>query len=613
MAGKALELALILRARDEATRPVSRAMRDITRETQAASRGAMALGKSVDQLNRGRRFRLIDDMKLLDRTITGVRRSMDALARGSRAIASVGAGVAAASYVAGQPVKRTMDYDLRLAYLSNTAFAGRDLAGRQAGMRELDAAVKGAVRFGGGSRDQAADALDAMIASGALSVDQSTKILPSLMRAATGSGADPTELAQIGIRGMQTFGIRAEDMPRVFDMAMAAGQAGGFELRDMARWLPQQMAAARQAGMSGLAGLTDLLAANQAAAITAGTKDEAGNNLVNLLAKANASDTAQDFKKLGIDLTGSLAAKRGRGLSGLDAFLELVDEVAARDKRFVAARKAAAAATGSERGALLESQADLLQGSAIGKVVQDRQALMALVALLNNREYVGQVRGAVAGSTGTVERAAALIESTPSFQTGRLGAEKAFAESDAVGGFAKVLGDAAGKLADYAQRYPALASALTGATTALTALAAAATAAGAVGLLSKGGAVAAAGAAAAAGGAKVFSGMRAGAAMLFGAGSLSEIGMMGSSALATAGGLGLVASGLGFGAGYGINKLAQGTDFMDWMDSAIAKPIADAIDTVLGKEVNVAVTVDVKGGNIVAEVNKANSREAKRY
>jgi len=33
----------------------------------------------------------------------------------------------------------------------------------------------------------------------------------------------------------------------------------------------------------------------------------------------------------------------------------------------------------------------------------------------------------------------------------------------------------------------------------------------------------------------------------------------------------------------------------------------------LSKEVNVAVTVDVKGGNIVAEVNKVNSREARRF
>ncbi|MEN2802715.1 hypothetical protein OBFLKGFO_00736 [Mannheimia haemolytica] len=42
---------------------------------------------------------------------------------------------------------------------------------------------------------------------------------------------------------MQQFGIKEEDIGRALDMAVAAGQAGNFELADMARWLPQQMAA----------------------------------------------------------------------------------------------------------------------------------------------------------------------------------------------------------------------------------------------------------------------------------------------------------------------------------------------------------------------------------
>ncbi|MEN2938915.1 hypothetical protein DIBJMFBN_02482 [Mannheimia haemolytica] len=51
---------------------------------------------------------------------------------------------------------------------------------------------------------------------------------------------------------MQQFGIKEEDIGRVLDMAVAAGQAGSFELADMASWLPQQMAAAKQAGLSGI-------------------------------------------------------------------------------------------------------------------------------------------------------------------------------------------------------------------------------------------------------------------------------------------------------------------------------------------------------------------------
>ena len=80
------------------------------------------------------------------------------------------------------------------------------------------------------------------------------------------------------------------------NMAMSAGQAGGFELKDMAKWLPQQMAAASMSGMSGRAGFAKLAALNQAAMITAGNKEEAGNNVVNLLGKINSNDTAADAK-----------------------------------------------------------------------------------------------------------------------------------------------------------------------------------------------------------------------------------------------------------------------------------------------------------------------------
>ena len=41
-----------------------------------------------------------------------------------------------------QPMKKQMDYDRRLAMVSNTAFSDRDVAGRIAGKKELHEAVK---------------------------------------------------------------------------------------------------------------------------------------------------------------------------------------------------------------------------------------------------------------------------------------------------------------------------------------------------------------------------------------------------------------------------------------------------------------------------------------
>jgi len=395
-------------------------------------------------------------------------------AGGMRAGASVVAGAMAGGYVLSKPVERTMDYGMRLAQMSNTAYTDRDTAGRIAGKRELNAAIVNAVRVGGGTRDSAAETLDSIIASGAMSPKDAMSMLPTLMKASTASGADSKELAQIGIRGMQTFGIKAGDMGNIIDMAITAGQAGGFELKDMAKWLPQQMAAAKVSGMSGTAGMSKLLAANQATAITAGTKDEAGNNLVNLLAKINSQDTAKDAQKLGINLSGTLSAARGKGIDSLDAFVGIVDHVVGKDKNYQALQGRLKTAKGEDKRAVLESQADILQGSAIGGIIQDRQALMALVGIMGNRDYMADVQKKTLAGSGATDKNFAVIQEEAGFKVQQASNEKEFATTAAFEKLTPLVGSVADGFSAIAKEYPALTAATVAATTALTALAAAA-------------------------------------------------------------------------------------------------------------------------------------------
>ncbi|MDW2766255.1 hypothetical protein R5K46_20535, partial [Acinetobacter baumannii] len=60
-------------------------------------------------------------------------------------------------------------------------------------------------------------------------------------------------------------------------------------------WLAQQMAAARAVGYSGEKGFVELVAMNQVAMKTAGTADEAGNNVVNLLAKLSSREFSKSI------------------------------------------------------------------------------------------------------------------------------------------------------------------------------------------------------------------------------------------------------------------------------------------------------------------------------
>ena len=153
-----------------------------------------------------------------------------------RSVAAVGAGVMAGAMVLREPVKKAMSYDRELAMVANTAFSDRDAEGRIAGKKQLHEAVKTAVETGGGTKEEALSSLNTLLASG-MKAETAISLLPTLQKGATATGASPEDLAAITISALQN-GIKEADIGKALDMAIAAGQAGQFELQDMARWLP---------------------------------------------------------------------------------------------------------------------------------------------------------------------------------------------------------------------------------------------------------------------------------------------------------------------------------------------------------------------------------------
>ncbi|HBE4653548.1 TPA: phage tail tape measure protein, partial [Escherichia coli] len=246
-----------------------------------------------------------------------------AAAFGGNAV-TIGGGIAAGAAIMAQPVKKQMSYERQLAMMANTAFSDGGLEGRKAGLEQMKSSIRNAVTYGGGTKEDAAETLDALLKDGGISFDTASKWLPELMKYATASGASATDLANVMLKGKKTFGFRDEDISTVLNMAIAAGKEGSFELNDMARWLSQQMGSASAAGMKGKDDFVKILALNEAAAITAGSSDEAGNNVVNLLAKLTSHDieTAAksiDYNGKGIDFSGTLTEARKHGLDPIDA------------------------------------------------------------------------------------------------------------------------------------------------------------------------------------------------------------------------------------------------------------------------------------------------------
>ncbi|EGK71969.1 hypothetical protein METUNv1_01747 [Methyloversatilis universalis FAM5] len=609
---------LTLRYRDGGSANAKRALETVERALAGTSRegkgAAQQAARVVEQ------FRNLGNLRPNDRVPRWFRAigteaaaaagRIEQLTRGiGRAVTAWGqgaAGLAAGRAVLADPVRQGMDYDRQLRNVANTAYAGQSIDARRAGMAQVNTGVMAAIRAGGGTREGTLGTLDRLVASGQYNAAAAIAELPTLNRFSTASAADAGALADIAIRARQNF--RMGNTSDTLDMAMRAGQLGGFELRDMARWLPQQMAAASTLGMGGAGDFAALLAANQAAVTTAGSRDEAGNNLVNLLAKINSQDTSNDAKKLGIDLSGSLAAARAKGTNALDAFVNLTDQVAGRDKRYIAARDRARNAKGDDQRAAMESMADLLQGSAIGKVVQDRQALMALVGILGNRDSMQGIRGELGNARGTGADAFALMAESPSYKAELLAAEKANAMQTALDRINPSLGALAERTAALIQEFPNLSAAVIATTTALTALAAAAGVAAGVGVLTRGGGAAAAAGAGAA--AAATAGRLRTAAVLAGGMPLSAWGASAGTAAAAGGGV-LAAGAAGYGVGTLINdNLVTGTAVGDAIGEGIARLMAFFGSDEARRAVDV--NVRVENGNLVAEVNDTNARQARR-
>ena len=411
-----------------------------------------------------------------------------------RGIAGLAAGATAAGMVLAKPMKKQMDYDRSLAMTSNTAFAERDVVGRIAGKAELNNAVKSAVEIGGGTKEDALGALDTMLASGAVKADTAMKLLPTLQKGATATGASTDDLAKIAISAMQQFDIGEDQIGEVLDKAVAAGQAGNFELADMARWLPQQMAAGKSAGLKGMSGFEALLVANQQARVTAGTSDEAGNNLVNLLAKLTSKETSDRFRKLdikgkdgkdhGVDFIASMEAQKKKGKNSIEAFMSIMDQVIGQDGKYQALQKKLKSAKKEDQAQVLNEMTNLVEGTAIGQIISDRQALMALLGIRNNVSLGKEVKESLDKSEGAVDTSHAVIKDTNSYKVEDAKNNVDFAQMEGMKGFNDALGDVSVKIAEYAKAYPDLTGKIVTAGTVVAALSAAAiTAAGSLRLL----------------------------------------------------------------------------------------------------------------------------------
>ena len=149
-----------------------RSERDIQREIQQTMAAYNRLTRTgmLSANEQTRAFSAMKDkVRNLRSELNGVGEGMSQMqklgAAGST-ISAVAGGVMAAGATLIRPVSNQMSYQQRLAMMANTAYADQGLEGRRTGMNEIDSLIRHSVKTGGGTKESAAETLDAMLASG---------------------------------------------------------------------------------------------------------------------------------------------------------------------------------------------------------------------------------------------------------------------------------------------------------------------------------------------------------------------------------------------------------------------------------------------------------------
>lgn len=161
-----------------------------------------------------------------------------------------------------------------------------------------------------------AEGLDSLVAGGR-SLEDSLDFLPSVAAAAQASGANIQDMATSAGALGTAMGFTATQMTRAFDILVAGGQAGNFELKDMARYLPGLAPLAASVGYKGEEGLKKLVAILQVVRKQTGDAGQAADATREVFGKMNSEEINNAFKEFGnYDLKGRMQewAKNGENL-----------------------------------------------------------------------------------------------------------------------------------------------------------------------------------------------------------------------------------------------------------------------------------------------------------
>lgn len=173
-------------------------------------------------------------------------------------------------------------------------------------------------------------ALDTLVASG-MDLKEAMAFLPSVLSTAQASGAATDDIANTAIKAASALKLETSQMQHAFDIMVAGGKAGQFELKDMATYIPDLANSFASLGYTGEDGLKKLVAILQTIREDTGSASSAATYAQNVFGKIYSADTASKFAKMGIDLRSEMDKARKSGEDTVAAFVRISKEATKGD------------------------------------------------------------------------------------------------------------------------------------------------------------------------------------------------------------------------------------------------------------------------------------------
>ncbi|MGU2417833.1 phage tail tape measure protein [Burkholderia cenocepacia] len=322
------------------------------------------------------------------------------------------AGQEAGRGVIGDAMKLTAAVAVPATISANYQAIIRDIAIKAGIARTQEEAAMGArIRRDAGAngigRNELADAVNQMVAGG-MDLGKALNFAPLVAQFSIGQGATTVETAKM-IQALQQNAeiVDPKQMSKALEAIAYLGKEGSFESVDMARWFPVLLAEMKKIGITGQDSVTQLGAMLQVQMKTAGSSDEAANNLKNWFSKIGSGETERNYAKAGVDYQAKMREAIGKGWSTLEAsfvlaraYIERVDPAKAKQLA-AAAKQFNSEMDPAKRQTQMAAFAETMK---TGDLFNDMQVKAALTAYMQNAELYSNLKRNAQQASGEIQK-----------------------------------------------------------------------------------------------------------------------------------------------------------------------------------------------------------------